>query len=103
MAACPSCKADLEPGADLCLECGEPIGDSPAARLARTEQAAPKPAAAPQRVRAAAPPNRQTVPATKAALRQREADPAAVRCPGCGIPSTKARCPGCGAVLRKED
>jgi hypothetical protein len=34
---CPSCNADVEEGADLCLECGEPMGDSPAARVARAE------------------------------------------------------------------
>ena len=34
---CPACKAEVEDGADLCLECGEPMGDSPAATLARQE------------------------------------------------------------------
>jgi hypothetical protein len=51
-AQCPSCGAAVEDGADLCLECGEPMGDSPAAKLARAENvirppanafAAPKP------------------------------------------------------------
>jgi hypothetical protein len=34
---CPSCNAAVEDGADLCLECGEPMGDSPAARIARED------------------------------------------------------------------
>ena len=49
---CPSCGAAVEEGADLCLECGEPMGDAPAAKAARAENvirppadtfAAPKP------------------------------------------------------------
>jgi hypothetical protein len=43
---CPSCNSEVEEGADLCLECGEPMGDSPAAKVARAEQVA---AVAPQR------------------------------------------------------
>ncbi len=43
---CPACGVDVEEGADLCLECGEPMGDGPAARVARAEvsqnAAAPK-------------------------------------------------------------
>ena len=34
---CPGCGADVDEGADLCLECGEPMGDSPAAKVARDE------------------------------------------------------------------
>ena len=34
---CPSCGAAVEDGADLCLECGEPMGDSPAAKAVRAE------------------------------------------------------------------
>ena len=41
---CPSCGAAVEDGADLCLECGEPMGDSPAARVARSENVIRPPA-----------------------------------------------------------
>src|SRR5438309_1318053 len=34
---CPWCGAGVEEGADLCLECGEPMGESPAAKVARGE------------------------------------------------------------------
>ena len=103
MARCPSCQAELEPEADLCLECGEPIGDSPAARAVRSEHAAAPPPPEPPKVRAAAPPARKTIPATRSAIRRGAEEPTAIRCPGCGIPSSKVRCPGCGAVLRSDD
>ena len=102
MALCPSCNAPLEEGADLCLECGEPLGDSPAAKLARKEAAASAPPPAEQRVRAAAPPNRPTMAATGRAMRKKAEEDEPVRCPGCGVPSRAARCPGCGGVLRRE-
>ena len=38
---CPSCSAEVEEGADLCLECGEPMGDSPVARAVRSEKITP--------------------------------------------------------------
>src|SRR5688572_20890905 len=98
MANCPSCQAPVDDDADLCLECGEPLGDSPAARLARREAAAEPPA----RVRAAAPPQRPTIAAPPRARRRGEEEPEAVRCPGCGVPSRAERCPGCGAVLRRD-
>ncbi|HEX8954071.1 MAG TPA: hypothetical protein VF945_19585 [Polyangia bacterium] len=41
---CPSCSAAVEEGADLCLECGEPMGDSPAAKAARAENVLRPPA-----------------------------------------------------------
>jgi hypothetical protein len=41
MAMCPSCNAPVEEGADLCLECGEPMGDSPAAKVARSDHGPP--------------------------------------------------------------
>jgi hypothetical protein len=105
MTACPSCHAEVDAEADLCLECGEPLGDSPAAKAARAEAAAnPAPASSePQRVRAPAPPMRPTIPATGRAKRAREAEPETIRCPGCGVPSRAARCPGCGVVLRHEE
>src|SRR5437660_1380697 len=42
---CPSCGVAVEDGADLCLECGEPMGDSPAAKAARAENVIRPPAA----------------------------------------------------------
>jgi len=43
---CPSCGAAVEDGADLCLECGEPMGDSPAAKAVRAEKVIRPPAGA---------------------------------------------------------
>ena len=89
---CPSCGAAVEEGADLCLECGEPMGDSPVARVVRREEAVvPAPA--------------RTLPQTAAAKRKRVIDdePEAMRCPGCGMPSKRDRCPNCGTVLRRSD
>jgi len=102
---CPSCQAELEPEADLCLECGEPVGDSPAAKLARADAKPPPPMPPPAavKVQAAARPLRQTMAETGRAKRARDDEPEAVRCPGCGSPSRAARCPGCGAVLRRDD
>src|SRR5262249_12390669 len=103
---CSSCGAEVEEAADLCLECGEPIGESPAARVARQEQVA-APAAnahAPQGEKAApakaAPAKAAT--AAKAARRSND-EPQPVRCPACGIPSRAARCPGCGVPLRATE
>jgi hypothetical protein len=106
---CPACNAEVEDGADLCLECGEPMGDAPAARLARAEKAEEAKPSVP----AAAAPTRPAVPAAlvstlrgKRSARARpdpdeEREP--VRCPGCGTPSTAARCPGCGIPLRADE
>jgi hypothetical protein len=93
---CPSCGAAVEEGADLCLECGEPMGDSPAARVARTEApTAPVPRIAPEAV---------VAPARAAPKKKwKEEEPEAIRCPGCGIPSKRERCPGCGVILRRSD
>jgi hypothetical protein len=41
---CPSCGAAVEDGSDLCLECGEPMGESPAAKAARAENVIRAPA-----------------------------------------------------------
>ena len=41
---CPSCGVEVEEGADLCLECGEPMGESPAAKVARAESVIRPPA-----------------------------------------------------------
>jgi hypothetical protein len=97
---CPACGATVEDGADLCLECGEPMGDSPAAAVARNENVIRPPAAA-----FAAPPAPPTVKAkivpAKKPVRQEEPEP--LRCPGCGSKSLAARCPGCGIRLRPDD
>src|SRR4051812_47707013 len=114
MPACPSCQADVDEEADLCLSCGEPLGDSPAARIARAELSAAAPTGpAPTAQGATAVPEHQLVrssgpqPSTRATLvdspaarRRRVEEPEPIRCPGCGVPSKAARCPGCGAVLR---
>lgn len=96
---CPSCHAVVEDGADLCLECGEPLGDSVVARASRAEvrrnaapMVSPKPSPVPPAV---------TVPGKLRAKRAEE--PVPVRCPGCGIPTTRDRCPGCGSVVRREE
>jgi predicted amidophosphoribosyltransferase len=97
---CPSCGAAVEEGADLCLECGEPMGDSPVARVVRNEE----PAAAPP-VKAAAAPAKaapaKAAPVVKA--RRVEEDPEPSRCPGCGMLSRRDRCPNCGTILRRDD
>jgi hypothetical protein len=94
----------VEEGADLCLECGEPMGDSPAARAVRAEvvakpAAAAKPAVAVAKPVAAAP----AVAAKPVARKKWVEEPDPIRCPGCGIPSRRDRCPGCGVVLKRDD
>ena len=67
---CPGCGAAVEDGADLCLECGEPMGDSPAALVARAE---PKPVATPSRIAsgpAAAPPVFTSLPTRSAFIKK---------------------------------
>lgn len=118
MATCPSCKAPVEDGADLCLECGEPMGDSPAANAARAEpppapkpppptaRPTPRPTPPPGTVpaRSPPPPGPKTVPAMPAAKKRWAAEePEPVRCPGCGVKSHAARCPNCGTRLRSDD
>lgn len=112
---CPSCGATVEEGADLCLECGEPLGDSPAAKAARAENvirppvstfapkpAAPNPVAAPRP--AVPPPPSPTIPAKPAAKRKwATEEPEPLRCPGCGVKSHAARCPNCGNKLKRDD
>jgi predicted amidophosphoribosyltransferase len=85
---CPSCGAAVEEGADLCLECGEPMGDSPAARVARQENVIRQPP------EAFAPPKTKKWPAE---------EPEARRCPGCGLKVRIARCPNCGTRLRSDE
>jgi hypothetical protein len=98
---CPSCGGAVEEGADLCFGCGEPMGDSPAARVARAEQApaaAPAPAAA--RAPAAAPTAAPSTAAAQPAPRARRVDDEPpMRCPGCGVPfrSEQMRCMSCGS------
>ena len=105
MATCPSCKAPVEDGADLCLECGEPMGESPAAKVARADP--PPPTATPTAnpaPRPAPPPPPKTMPAMPAAKKKWAAEePEPVRCPGCGVKSHAARCPNCGTKLRSDD
>ena len=125
---CPSCGAAVEDGSDLCLECGEPMGDSPAAKAARAENvirppaaafapakptSAAPPGAAPPRPAAAAPakpagaappPPSPTIPGKPAAKKKWAAEePEPLRCPGCGVKSHAARCPNCGNKLKHDD
>jgi hypothetical protein len=113
---CPSCNAEVEEGADLCLECGEPMGDSPAARVARADATTQKPSAAvaPSAVAPTEPAPRApaklsskltaTVSGKRSARRRDDDDDREpVRCPGCGIPTKAARCPGCGIPLRTDE
>jgi predicted amidophosphoribosyltransferase len=108
MATCPSCKAPVEDGADLCLECGEPMGDSPAANAARNEPppTAPPtvPASGPPKPKGPPPPSPKTIPATPVAKKKWSTEePEPVRCPGCGVKSHAVRCPNCGTKLRHDD
>src|SRR6185312_14771593 len=124
MAKCPSCGAAVEEGADLCLECGEQMGESPAAKAVRAENVirppadafgAPKPIVgritprptpqpADKPVVGAMKPPTPTLPAKPAAKRKwAEAEPEPVRCPGCGLKSHAARCPNCGTKLKHDD
>jgi predicted amidophosphoribosyltransferase len=96
---CPACGAAVEEGADLCLECGEPMGDSPAAQVARNENVLRPP---PQTF-TPPPPAPTTRPATRKARTWPKEEPEPPRCPGCGIKSQAARCPGCGTRLRTDD
>jgi predicted amidophosphoribosyltransferase len=114
---CPSCGAAVEEGADLCLECGEPMGDSPVARIIRGEDAntspLPKLDPFPVAVVQTRPAKTEAVrlasivqkrpPSAKPKMRRVDDDPEPVRCPGCGMPSTRQRCPNCGTVLRHDD
>jgi hypothetical protein len=109
---CPACHKDVDEGADLCLECGEPIGDSPAAKVARADAsgpiAVPTPSPPPtQRPSVPRPPAHKTIPGVPSAIRggrpKVPEDPEAIRCPGCGVKTTSRRCPSCGAVLRSDE
>jgi hypothetical protein len=117
---CPGCGAEVEAGADLCLECGEPMGDSPAAKVSRQENvirppsdaftppkpsAAPKPSSAPPPKPTPPPPTlRGAMPTPPPGTRPAGAPP-----PPATKPATPAarkkwateepepkRCPGCG-------
>jgi hypothetical protein len=109
---CPSCHAAVEEGADLCLECGEPMGDSPVARIVRSEDAntSPLPKLDPfpvAVVQTRAAPPRPAEPAKAVVAKVKrfrvEDDPEPTRCPGCGMLSSRQRCPNCGTVLRRSE
>ncbi len=126
---CPSCGAAVEDGADLCLECGEPMGESPAAKVARGENvirppadvfapptpvapAAPRPGAprppptpppstAPKPAKPPAP--SPTIPAKQSAKKKWAVEePEPLRCPGCGVKSHAERCPNCGNKMKHD-
>ena len=102
---CPACGAAVEDGADLCLECGEPMGDSPAAKVARQESGAAsgnviRPPAETFQPRSSP----ATVRAKKIMIKKpADEDDEPIRCPGCGMKSRAARCPSCGTKLRSDD
>ena len=109
---CPDCGSVVEEGADLCMECGEPIGDSVAARIARADGERARVEfdreGETRRLRDAAlpPPPSPTaitvkLPPVKLPLNVDEPEP--VRCLGCGVLSRAVRCPGCGAPLRRDE
>jgi predicted amidophosphoribosyltransferase len=101
---CPSCNAPVEDGADLCLECGEPMGDSPAAKAARAENVIRPPATAFAPPKPAAPTPSPTMPAKPSAKKKwATEEPEPLRCPGCGVKSHAARCPNCGNKLKPDD
>lgn len=128
---CPGCGAAVEDGADLCLECGEPMGDTPAAKVARSEApattgpakggaappAAPKsandsniirpPASTFHQPKPVSPPTKPAPAAPGAAARPakkwRDEEPEPRRCPGCGSKTFAVRCPGCGTKLIHDD
>jgi predicted amidophosphoribosyltransferase len=98
---CPSCGAAVEDGADLCLECGEPMGESPAAKVARDENVIRPPADAFVPPKPAPPPTLPGKPVAKKKWAVEEPEP--VRCPGCGVKSHAARCPNCGNKLKHDE
>ncbi|MDB4967649.1 MAG: hypothetical protein JWN44_3338 [Myxococcales bacterium] len=113
---CPGCGAVVEDGSDLCLECGEPMGDTPAARVARGERAnvirppaelfqTPKPVVAPTKPDAPEVPPTAAKPVAKPPVKKkwREEEPEPRRCPGCGGKTLAVRCPGCGTKLVHDD
>jgi predicted amidophosphoribosyltransferase len=111
---CPSCGAAVEEGADLCLECGEPMGESPAAKVARNENVirppantfgTPKPAPRPTPPPATKPPPPPPTLPGKPAAKKKWAveEPEPLRCPGCGVKSHAERCPNCGNKMKHDN
>lgn len=120
---CPACGAAVEDGADLCLECGEPMGDTPAAKVARAEPQGDAgniirpPVTTFQQPKSVSPPTRPAAPAPAAGAppagapatkpapvkRWRTDEPEPRRCPGCGGKTLAPRCPGCGIKLIHDD
>src|SRR5262245_28178784 len=92
---CPGCAVEVDADQDFCMECGEPIAQAAVVEVP------------PVRVKAAPLPENPlrttTLPETPTARRKtpaRREEPQPVRCPGCGVPTTKARCGACGTRLR---
>jgi predicted amidophosphoribosyltransferase len=97
---CPSCGAAVEEGADLCLECGEPMGESPAAKVARNENVIRPPADTFATPKPPPPPTLPGKPAAKKKWAVEEPEP--LRCPGCGVKSHAERCPNCGNKMKHD-
>jgi len=87
------------------------MGDTPAARVVRSETApakpapvaAAKPSVAPPGAKPPPPPTpvARVAPAVKKKWRDEEPEPR--RCPGCGTKTHAARCPGCGTKLIHDE
>jgi predicted amidophosphoribosyltransferase len=100
---CPGCGEKVDADQDFCMECGEPIAQSPVVDVPSLPAKAPLPAKPPLAQPSKVPSFAATTLPGKASVRKRVEEPEKIRCPGCGVPSLKARCPGCGARLRDDD
>ncbi len=114
---CPECKSELEEDADLCLECGEPIGNSVAARVARADnkqarleferdgktRRMPSAALPPPKPRPSASKTTLKIPISAEPLIATDEPSVPVRCSGCGALGHGDRCSDCGALLRQSE
>jgi predicted amidophosphoribosyltransferase len=95
---CPSCNAEVEPGSDLCLECGEPMDARPNAPKPAPP---PPPPTSPGKV--IVPPAGTFKSAPNPHKKWSDPEPEPLRCPGCGVKTLKPRCPSCGNRVRPDN